>query len=254
MKLSILFRAMFPVLRLGLFDFGLSSKKGKTTQNQTASGTETGTSSTTESGTGTQKAASTGLETLVQLPVELQGALTALALQLAKDSKGEGSTNLAQVLSQRAEGADVDLQNAINSIISERERIGQRDIDQRVTQLAAAAGSSQNSFVQQVGSQATADLQSSLAGVQGQLEIDARKQTTNEFATALTANSANSTDLTNIVGALRGATQSRETSGSQDVSTTTDSNSLTEIAKVLNSTTTGVSKSKETGFSLGFGF
>lgn len=239
---------LFPVVRLGLFNFGFSDAEQETTTTRSGNQRETSSQTQTSTRRGTQE--STGLETLTQLPTEVQAALTSLALSLAQDTGGEVS-NLAAELNRRAGGADQALQDSIQRIVADRENAGRREIDQQVARLAASTGSSQNSFVQQVGFQANEDLQKSLAGIQGQLEIEARKQATNEFATALSGQSSQQTDLINVVNALRGATTTRETTGTQTNDET--QKVLADLSRVLNSTSTGVSETEKSGFSFGFG-
>lgn len=253
MKYMNLVRYLFPAMKLGLFDFGFSSSKQKTSQTQSGTSNETSTQSSTSTGSGTRTSDTTGLEVLTQLPEEIQAVLTTLAVNLAQDAGADGSANLSAELARRAEGADVALQDAIQRIVAAREDTGKREIASQVAQLASSTGSSQNSFVQQVGLQANQDLQTALAGVQGQLEIEGRKQATNEFAAALSGRASGTTDLVNIVNALRGATTQRTTTGATTEQTDEQQQVLTDLSRLVNSTTTGSSTGKKSGFSLGFG-
>lgn len=253
MKFMNLVKFLLPVTRLSLFDFGFSNSEQTTKQKQNTSSSETSTQTSDTTRSGTRTADTSGLEVLTQLPEEIQAVLTTLALSLAQDAGGGASTNLSAELSKRAEGADVALQDAIKKIVAAREQTGQREIASQVAQLASSTGSSQNSFVQQVGLQANQDLQTALAGVQGQLEIEGRRQATNEFAAALSGRAAGTTDLVNVVNALRGATTQRTTTGQQTEQSDEQQRVLTDLSRLLNSSTTGTAESEKSGFSFGFG-
>lgn len=248
MLMSKLFSIIFPV-HLCTFNFWAAAvpliasaigTKASSSSNQSTDTEREQTISGTEDSTGTQ--------TQTTLSPEVQEQLTSLLTALSGGVTGAGSASeqaqsLVDLLTQRAGTSEADTAASIQAILSEQSRSGQLEIDRLFTDLAQASGSSQGSLVRQAAAEGQASLASQLASTGGQLNLQARDQTTNELMAGLQGLSAipslqgaGVSNLVNLASVLKGATTT---------ATTTQSTSTEQqLTDLITSLTSGASKSK----------
>lgn len=243
---------LFPNLWLQTYIFGLSlggskssgskessttgSSQRKGTANKTTSGSQTNrqTGNTTTSGTsrqtGTTSSSQTGKQDLNSLISNLDAGTQE---QLQEIIKSIGSPSdvkaISGLLSKRAVNADKALADNTQAALDVAERRGQKVIGQSAVRLSTAAGSSQNSLVEQIGLEADVNLQVELAGLESTLNAANRRQSTEELQGALKTQTSSITD---VAGILKGAT-SRTT---QQTNTTQLTSALQDLLKTSKST------------------
>lgn len=250
---------------LGL-NLGLSKSKSsgasKTTGTSRRSGTanksttnrqtnrQTGTKSTTGTSqrSGSTSSQESGKQDLSSLVSNLDAGTQE---QLQEIIKSIGSPSdikaISGSLSERALNADKALAGNTQAALDVAERRGKRSIGQSQTSLSKAAGSTQNSLVQQIGLEADTNLQVELAGLESTLNAANRRQSTEELQGALAGQTSSITDVANI---LKGATQQT----TQQTNTTKLSSALQDLLQTSSSTEVqdllsellGTSKSKQT--------
>ncbi len=103
--------------------------------------------------------------------------------------QGAASSNLdfANLLAQRAGETEGVIGGNTEAILTEARRQGENALELQGTQLARGAGSNLNSIVQAANAQGRSDLETQLAGLQGTLDIEARKAGSEDLATAVGA-------------------------------------------------------------------
>lgn len=251
--LQFLFPAIAP---LGILSGLFSSKKEKSSSE--TSQEEKG--SITKTDTGTESRTSEASDIFSQLPPELIASFSAFAEQLIAQGGAAGAESkalreLGQVLVERAGKAEQQLSSDIDAIVLARQREGQEKIRSDIARLAAATGSTQNSFVAQAGIDANVDLLTELAGVEGELNIKAQEQATAAFLPALQAISGAGQlsqggveGIASIAGILKGATSERNLSETQ----VADLQQKSVAESIQNLTGQTSSKGKSSGFSAGF--
>jgi hypothetical protein len=241
--------------------FGLSfgSKKGATSTKSTeeaqtdiekeAVSESTKTGETTTTGTTTQQVS--------QLDPETQAILQNLIASAGGVAEGADLTGIAQQLLARGEETEAVLGENIEAIIGEARRTGEKELGQLSTQLAAGAGSAQNTFVAGATAEARAALESSLAGQRGQLNIQAReaggRDLLSAFQALATGSGQETANIASLVNALKGGTT---TSAGETAQTTLSKEELAtveQISQAISQLTKGTSTgtSKQSGFSLG---
>ena len=99
------------------------------------------------------------------------------------------SSNLdfANFLSNRATQTENVIGANTEAILTEARRQGENALELQGTQLARGAGSNLNSIVQAANAQGRSDLETQLAGLQGTLDIEARRAGSEDLATAVGA-------------------------------------------------------------------
>ena len=99
------------------------------------------------------------------------------------------SSNLdfASFLSNRATQTEGAIGSNTEAILTEARRQGENALELQGTQLARGAGSNLNSIVQAASAQGRSDLETQLAGLQGTLDIEARRAGSEDLATAVGA-------------------------------------------------------------------
>lgn len=213
--------------------------------------------------------ATTSKRITTALPAEIQAVLQQLITSGAGPggvggaSTGQDVAELGRFLTTRATEAEAAIGEDVGAIVDAARRRGERDVRRVVTDLSQQAGSSQQSFVQQVGLEAGAQLESELAALEAESSLRGRSAATEEFQGALTAllgaPTAAGTETQALVAlsnALRGATTTevgeQEVAGrqqEQDVAT----RNLSEIIKsLLETETEGTKEEFDVGFSLEF--
>lgn len=167
-------------------------------------------------------------------------------------------------LSSRSKGAEEALQAQFAPILSEARRSGEKNIAGSVSRLAGAVGGGLDSGVAAVEAEANAELESRLAALNSELNINARGVETDERTKAITAllagaesggqlsNLSSTSGIGNIAeisSLLRGATTSSETSGQvvsqQEMTTAQLSEALQEVFSKFDQST----RSKSSGSS-----
>lgn len=189
---------------------GSSTTAQDTAQRGNISSRTTGTTGTTGTVQGNLQ------QTLSSLDTATQNRLLELVSAI---SSPEDAAALQGTLTDRALNADVSLAAGTDAIISSARRSGTRAIGAQETNLAKAAGSTQNSLVAQIGLEAQVDLETELASLRSSLETQNRQIATGELQGALGGTVGNTATLADI---LKGATQTTEqvsgqTSGQQQV-------------------------------------
>lgn len=198
------------------------------------------------------------------LPGEIQTLLNQLitagagAGDISASATGGEVADLGRQLTDRAAGAEAAIAQDVEAIVSEARRSGERDITRTITDLSQQAGSSQNSFVQQVGLEAGNELESRLAALQGELSIRGRSAATEEFRQALTAltsaptaGATSSNALVQLVNALRGASATEETTG-ETARTESEAETATRtLSEIIDQVVRG--KTSEDSLDFGFG-
>lgn len=264
-RLALLAR-MFPRQRgiIG-FSFGFGSDKTETTQtSQQDVELEKETLLESEKET-------TGLETTTALQTtELFSPEVAAQLEnvLASLTSGEGASattqlqELAALLGQQALTVEDELNATNAAILASAEAEGVKAIGQATTALSTAAGSSQNTLVQQQSLELQNDLTTQLAALDAELQKENKGVATEQFGQVLAALSAASAAGTADIGAitaigdlLKGGTavvtgETETATSEQEILSTIET--LSEIIKSL-TTGTGVSSSSSSQLGIDIG-
>ena len=215
------------------------------------SGDEEKESKSTETRTSTTDVAKTGTteksELLTLLGPEVQSELEGVFSQLASGiGKGTGETlkEIGDLVFTRASTAEQDLAVQNKAIISERRRVGERELTRLTTNLAQGAGGGvkSNTFVASATAEGRAALESQMAALEAALAKGDRTVATQELQLAaqiLQSGSASEAQqvqaLSSIVQVLRGATTTQEgTTASAETTAATE-----DITSVINSLVTG---------------
>ncbi len=272
---------------MGLFDslFGSKQKSQQSTiLDETTSGARDVTSVETQetqqrqTSTGETTQDTTQQQTVTQLDPETQRILQNLIQQLSGDFAGAGGTILdpsilgatgenldfASFLANRAGETEGVIGANTEAIITEARRQGENALELQGTQLAAGAGSNLNSIVQAANAQGRSDLETQLAGLAGQLGIQARQAGSQDLATAFGARSeaarggadiqiagqtAGVQSISQLVAALTGATT--ETTGATSaVGTTAEQTELEQLVAAIQDiteTTSGTRSATQSG-------
>lgn len=182
------------------------------------------------------------------LPEDIQLLLEELIVGEAEgDDLSDAIAELGNLLTERAAGAEEAIASDVEAIVAAAQRRGEQDIQRTITNLAQASGSSQQSFVQQIGLEAGANLETELAALASESAILGRSAATEEFNAALnallgasTAQAAETQQLVSLTNALRGTTVTQTgevaTTGAETEAEIT-TQMLTEIIESLISTT-----------------
>ena len=229
---------------MGLFGISFGKKKSSTRQ-------ETNQRRQSEQQTQIEKRSNEQAQqrqSVSTLAPEVQNVLQQLITAQAGGAAQQGAQvgELASMLLQRAQGVDTVFNP--EPIIAEARRRGENEITRAVTNLAQQAGSSQNSFVQQVGIQGQNELESQLAALEQELGLRGRQAATAEIATAL---QAPATGLVPLVQALKGA----QTIGETTTTATAQEqiNSIERLTEIIRALTNATTKGKSSGFNLSLG-
>lgn len=180
------------------------------------------------------------------LSPEIRAGLEDVVLKQLQNAgqNAQDQSDLTNLLLQRAQAADAAF--SAEPIIAEARRRGTNEIERAATMLAQQAGSAQNSFVQLMAQQSQADLESQLAALAQQLNLQGRQAATSEIAGALSAPAAS---ITPLVQLLKGA----ETVG--DTSTVVNSqqrlDTLQMLRELVTNLTTQRQKSRGLDFNIG---
>lgn len=240
--------------------FGLSFGKSKTS----SSGSEdsktniTKDSTATQSKSGTSSTTGSSAQTVSQLDEETQNVLRNLIQQAGGNAEATDLTDFANSLIQRGQATEKALGDNISAIINEARLSGERELQALNTQLATAAGSTQNTFVAGATAQGRADLESKLAAREAELGIAAReagsRDLLNAFGALSTGAGQETSNIVNLVNALKGGTTASTGTSAQTTLTDEELKSVEQISQVIDSLikTTGVSSGKQTGISLNF--
>ncbi len=259
-------RAVMPFKQRGILGFKFSSDRQKGVTTEDANVDRRTTQTTKQTQKDTQKTTGTAQQEVTQLPQEVQDILVNLIkAQAGQLTPGEGGgpatggelANVAQQLLERAEGAESALNSQNAATLSEARRKGSQEIGRGVTELATAAGSSQNSFVQQSGLEAQTQLESSLAALNANLNIEARNTASKEFVDAANlfgqsaqAGGQSTGSLANLVQQLRGGTTVTTDETQQNVTGESTLDSQQKLQEIVKALTVGTSKTKSKGFSI----
>ena len=142
--------------------------------------------------------------------VEDRANVQALLAQFTKDDSGIG--DFITSLQERAGNAEKTLKEQNTRILDAARHKGVREIGQREQLLAQTAGSSLNSLVQLSAAELEKDLDVQLAGLEAQLDQQARAQQTEEYAQVLQGFGTQGSAASQIAEALsRGRQQTTQT-------------------------------------------
>ena len=146
--------------------------------------------------------------------------------------------DVTQTLANRALGADQTSADAIAAIVEASRAAGERTLTRATTTAAQQAGSAFNSFVQELGSRGAADLETQLAGLQGQLGLQARQAGTQELLGAIEAfgrtAETDTRQVASLVDALKGAvTSAVEVGDASQVARTEEQQTINTLQEIL---------------------
>lgn len=247
---------------MGLFDqiFGSSTKQSSSTTG-TQDTTQSGTQNT--SGTSSQNQASTGSNVTSSLDPATQALLTSLLPSLVtKASAGTTGTpanedtlqGIGQTLIAKASGTnDTNVANAVKAATDQAKLSFETGEGQDIATTQQAIGSKGNTFSQLIQQKGQNDLTTTIANIAAQGQLQASQLDTQDLNSAISAissaSSSGATDvssalapLISIISALKGATT---TANSNDISNIIGStNSDTTSSATSNTDTTGTANGK----------
>jgi len=258
-----------PSSQRGILDLGFSKKKEKSVSQQQTEATRDSTkrtesektADTQEQQTQEQQRTLFSLEVQQQLEQQLLTFLGTGGNETVAGASAAELASLGDFLRERASGAEAAIGEQTGALLANARREGQRELGRLQTGLARAAGSGQNSVVQLATQEAANDLQVQLAGLEAQLNLNARNTATSEFdqviktlSAAPAAAAQGTNELVQLASVLRGATET-VTGTTERQATAQESLTANEtLNEIIKSLTTGASSSKRSGFSLGLGF
>lgn len=184
---------------------------------QTSTGTQSQTASGSSQETSQQQQSQQQTATTSVLDTDTQNILKDLIQQLSQNSQNSdivgGAGQVVQSLLARASTAGDDLATQTAAILNAARQTGEQALTANTTAAANAAGSALNTFTQGVNAQGRVQLETQLAGVEGQLNLQNRQAVTGEITNALTQlatipgiAAADTQAILNVVQLLKGAT------------------------------------------------
>ena len=196
---------------------GFSAKKEKA-EEKGLSLTKADIEKTTQTtATGVKEAETTGTqreEQVIQLlDDETQALLSGIIQELggAFDATGGDFSaqlgGIADILTTRAGEAEGAIEEQTSAIIAEARQRAESELGQNITSLAQATGSSQNSLVALLAGQGRADLETQLAGLAAELNIQGRQLATGELESAAGVLQAGATAEGGEVGQIAALTE-----------------------------------------------
>lgn len=207
-----------------------TSGSQKTSGSQTTKGTTATSGSTTGQTTNkVEGVAATNLQqTLSNLDANTQQQLTDIISSLGS---ADDVQLLQDALSSRALEADDVLGGKSDAIIESARRSGSREIVAGQTRLSKAAGSSQNSLVEQIGLEAQVDLDTELAALENSLFTQNRQIATDELQGALGGEVGNISSIANILKGAQQTTQQEQsqTTGQTSTGSSAQQNQATQV-------------------------
>ena len=192
---------------------------------------------------------SAGISDISQLAPEVQELLITLMGQ----SAGPGAEqDLLSFIQGRAVGGDEAVGGDIQGILDAARLTGERNIRARGTAGATRAGSGFNTLVRAQEGRDIVDLETSLAGIAGELGLAGRRQVSEELLGAVSARGSNVQNLTSLAGVLKGA-QTRGVSQELTAEESSTASLLASIESMLEKTraktrTRGVGTEATKGF------
>ena len=224
---------------------------------------------TTQQDTTTQQITEQEQLSQQQQTSEAAGVTTALDLETQKlvkdligslssgllDAEGSQLPELASMILERSKTAQEDITAQIAPIIEGARYKGEQELTALQTQLAQQSGGSiANTLVASATGAGRAELESSLARAEAELNLQGRAQATAELTSAVSgitqAESAPLQNISGLLNILKGATVEEAKTAEQ---LTVDESTLSSILDSITKTT-GTSTSKESGTSLDLGF
>ena len=220
----------------GILGLSLFGDESETESTQTSTQTATTDRALTSIATGEQ----TGVTTTQLLSPEVQSALEQLVLNIAgtgaEDTNADDISSIAQFLLERAQGAADEIRLSTDAIIADERRIAERElrsIETQIGQSGGGVGAGSSSFVAGATAEGRAALETGLARLSAELDIQARGVETSELVQAIQGFSAGAATqateasaVASLIQQLRGATAttvSEQTSvETQDVNETID--------------------------------
>jgi len=128
-----------------------------------------------------------------------------------------------------------DFSNEIGAIVSAARLRGTNELEQNNSRFAQSIGSNLNSAATEVANRGATELETSLAGLEGQLLLSAAAQEDQQLSA-----------LAPVLSVLAGATSQQTTTGQQQV----DLKSI--LSELVNATQSSKTKGKSAGGSIGF--
>lgn len=252
----------------GIFGFDFGSESSTVTTDEERESRRRTTERATRDRTRTAEETERRERTTTALPTEIQDLLSNLITGGAGTGGeifGGGTASdvaaLGRQLTERAATAETEIAEDVEAIVSEARRSGERDIRRVITDLSQQAGSSQQSFVQQVGLEAGSSLESQLGALRGELSIRGRAAATEEFQAALTAllgaptaGATQSQALTQLVNTLRGATTTEETVGATAETETEQDVAVRTLSEVIEQLIEGRRRGESSDFGISLDF
>lgn len=210
----------------------------------TTTGTRAGTRATTGTATGTESSVTELLSSDVQDALK-DVILSLTGGQLAGDDIGSKIKDISTMLLERAAGAQEEIGKQSEASIAEARRSGERELGRLQTDLAQQAGGTKgNSFVVGATAEGRAALESQLAALSSQLNINARNTQTTEFNNAIqglvqsaAADTGSASAIAQLSNVLRG---SKATSTTNRAATQEELETFNEnLTQLVNSIVSG---------------
>ena len=176
----------------------------QTSQEQQQTTQQTGVTDVTGKTTGTQEQK----DITSLLGAEPQAALEEVVLNLLEGlgTQETGVSSIIQLLTERATGAGDALNAENEAIITGARASGERELQALQTQLAQQAGGSlANTGVLAGTAESRVDLETQLAGLRAQLNLQARTTETDELGQLLQAAGAEESQIVPLLNILKGA-------------------------------------------------